>query len=53
MCYQININLEAQSSREIRKMDLQAIKEIKESLVTLTDCQFNTLRVSAIQNASL
>jgi putative SOS response-associated peptidase YedK len=37
MCYDIKTNLEAQLSRANRKGDLQAIKEIKEKLVPLTD----------------
>lgn len=37
MCYDIKTSLEAQLSRANRKGDLQAIKEIKEKLVPLTD----------------
>lgn len=37
MCYDIKTNLEAQLSRANRKGDLQAISEIKEKWVPLTD----------------
>ncbi len=37
MCYDISTNLEAQLSRASRKMDLRAIKEIKEIRAPLTD----------------
>ncbi len=37
MCYDISTNLEAQLSRASRKLDLRAIKEIKENLAPLTD----------------
>jgi len=37
MCYDIKTNLQAQLSRDKRNGDLQAIKEIMESLVPLTD----------------
>jgi len=37
MCYDIKTNLQAQLSRASRKGDMQAIKEIKENLVPLTD----------------
>jgi len=37
MCYDIKTNLQAQLSRANRKGDLQAIKEIKENLASLTD----------------
>ena len=37
MCYDIKTNLEAQLSRASRKLDLQAIKEIKENLIPLTN----------------
>ncbi len=37
MCYDINTNLEAQLSRASRKLDLRAIKEIKENLAPFTD----------------
>lgn len=37
MCYDISTNLEAKLNRTSRKLDLWAIKEIKENLVPLTD----------------
>ena len=37
MCYDIKTNLEAQLSRANRKLDSQAVKEIKENLIPLTN----------------